>query len=103
MVSPPDDQGCCSFGPAVDFLVELWPSIPLRFGHINPLLPRTRGAARIPFEAFEYSVERAAPISGFSPDGSDAVTGRRRAETRAEQNQATVEIIDPDTGEITPG
>ena len=29
--------------------------------------------------------------------------GRRRAETRAEQNQATSEIIDPDTGEITPG
>ena len=27
---------------------------------------------------------------------------RRRAETRAEQNQATSEIIDPDTGEITP-
>ena len=29
--------------------------------------------------------------------------GRRRPETRAEQNQATSEIIDPDTGEITPG
>ena len=29
--------------------------------------------------------------------------GRRHAETRAEQNQATSEIIDPDTGEITPG
>ena len=27
---------------------------------------------------------------------------RRRAETRAEQNQATSEIIDPDIGEITP-
>ena len=29
--------------------------------------------------------------------------GRRRADARAEQNQATGEIIDPDTGEITPG
>ena len=28
--------------------------------------------------------------------------GRRRAAARAEQNQATAEIIDPDTGEITP-
>jgi len=28
--------------------------------------------------------------------------GRRRAAVRAEQNQATAEIIDPDTGEITP-
>jgi len=27
--------------------------------------------------------------------------GRRRASGRAEQNQATAEIIDPDTGEIT--
>ena len=28
---------------------------------------------------------------------------RRRAETKAEQNQATSEIIDPDIGEITSG
>ena len=27
--------------------------------------------------------------------------GRRRAAARAEQNQATTEIVDPDTGEIT--
>ena len=29
--------------------------------------------------------------------------GRRRAATRAEQNQATGETIDPDTGKITTG
>ncbi len=28
--------------------------------------------------------------------------GRSRSAARAEQNQATTEIIDPDTGEITP-
>ncbi|WP_346363681.1 ATP-binding protein [Bosea sp. (in: a-proteobacteria)] len=29
--------------------------------------------------------------------------GRRRTTVAAEQNQATIEHVDPDTGEITPG
>jgi acyl-CoA hydrolase len=49
MVTPPDAQGNCSFGPAVDFLAELWPRIPLRIAHINPLMPRTRGHEGIPY------------------------------------------------------
>ena len=76
MVTPPDEQGRCSFGPAVDFLAELWPNIPLRIGHINSLLPRTRGDAGISFDAFDHIVEREVPIAGFPLDGSDEVTAR---------------------------
>lgn len=57
MVSPPDERGMCSFGPAVDFLADLWPRIPVRIAHINPLLPRTQGHAGIPFEALTAIVE----------------------------------------------
>ena len=48
-VSPPDEQGTCSFGPVVDFLVELWSKIPVRIAHINPQMPRTVGYQGIPF------------------------------------------------------
>ena len=46
MATPPDARGNCSFGPVVDFLADLWPSIPVRIAHINPRLPRVREFAR---------------------------------------------------------
>lgn len=60
MVTPPDDEGRCSFGPAVDFAAELWRDIPIRLAHINPAMPRTRGHSGIPFlelTAFTEAVE----------------------------------------------
>jgi acyl-CoA hydrolase len=57
MVTPPDDQGQCSFGPAVDFIAELWPRIPVRIAHINPSMPRTHGHGGIPFEEISAFVE----------------------------------------------
>src|SRR3546814_1998061 len=57
MVAPPGDDGCCSFGVAVDFAAELWPDIPVRIAHINPRMPRTAGDAGIPFDALTAYVE----------------------------------------------
>lgn len=57
MCTPPDENGNCSFGPAVDFLAELWPRIPLRIAHINPLMPRTPGDPGIPFKEITAFVE----------------------------------------------
>lgn len=73
MVAPPDANGMCSFGPAVDFLADLWPRIPLRIAHINPLLPRTRGHAGIPFDAISVYIERAEPPLGISEGAHDPV------------------------------
>ena len=56
-VSPPDEQGMCSFGPVVDFLVELWPKIPVRIAHINPRMPRTVGYQGIPFSELTAFIE----------------------------------------------
>lgn len=71
MVTPPDAQGRCSFGPAVDFAAELWPRIPIRIAHINPAMPRTRGDPGIPFEQLTAYVEASAGFDGeadVSPD-----------------------------------
>ena len=57
MVAPPDENGLCNFGPAVDLFAELWPDIPVRIAHINPLMPRTRGIAGIPFKEITAFVE----------------------------------------------
>jgi acyl-CoA hydrolase len=67
MCTPPDEQGNCSFGPAVDFLAELWPRIPVRIAHINPLMPRTTGDRGIPFEEITFFAEGEQPF-GTAPD-----------------------------------
>jgi len=49
MATTPDADGWCGFGPVVDFLAELWPRIPVRIAHLNPLMPRTHGHRGIPY------------------------------------------------------
>jgi acyl-CoA hydrolase len=74
MVSPPDSARMCSFGPAVDFLAELWPRIPLRLAHVNPLLPRSHGHAGIPVAEITAFTEAPEPLLGTADPGSDPVT-----------------------------
>lgn len=62
MVSPPDENGRCSFGTTVDFIAELWPLIPVRIAHINPLMPVTRGDAGIPFSELTAWCESSQPL-----------------------------------------
>ncbi|MEC3909102.1 acetyl-CoA hydrolase/transferase C-terminal domain-containing protein [Sphingobium sp. CR2-8] len=73
MLSPPDEQGMCSFGPTVDFMAELWPSVPVRLAHINPLMPRTRGQAAIPLASVTAIVELPQPLLSMPDGGSDPV------------------------------
>jgi acyl-CoA hydrolase len=95
-VSPPDDNGICGFGPVVDFLVELWPKIPVRVAHINPQMPRTVGYQGIPFfelTAFiegetelplsaagrdEVADKIGAVVAGLVPDGTTIQAGLGR-------------------------
>lgn len=74
MVSPPDDAGLCSFGPAADFLAELWPAFPTRLAHINPLMPRTRGCPGIPIADINAYTVVPQPLLGSADPGTDAVT-----------------------------
>lgn len=75
MISPPDAQGLCSFGPVADFLPELWHRIPVRIGHINPRLPRTRGYAAIPWAELTAVIETEADILVSKPAPPDNVAG----------------------------
>jgi acyl-CoA hydrolase len=79
MVTPPDEDGLCSFGPAVDFLAELWSQIPVRIAHINPLMPRTRGLPGIPFKEITAFVEGDQAFDA-KPDTSEDATANRIAE-----------------------
>lgn len=73
MVTPPDDDGFCSFGPAVDFAAELWPDIPVRIAHVNPAMPRTRGDRGIPFDALTAVIEAAAGFDAPADEERDPV------------------------------
>lgn len=72
MVTPPDEEGMCSFGPAVDFMAEVWPRIPVRLAHVNPLMPRTKGQALIPLAEITAMVAAPQPLLGMPDAGSDA-------------------------------
>lgn len=72
--SPPDAEGLCSFGVAVDFAAELWPRIPLRIAQLNPGMPRTHGHPGIPYEALSVAVAAEAPLLEAAAGGDDAVT-----------------------------
>ena len=76
MVSPPDNDGLCSFGPVVDFLADLWPAIPVRIAHINPDMPRTAGHVGIPYNALTAVIEGAAPLLTSRPAPDSAVAER---------------------------
>lgn len=73
MLAPPDSAGACSFGPAVDFLAELWPAIPVRIAHLNDNVPRTHGRQGIARAALTHVLEQRAPVPGPAPDRDDAV------------------------------
>lgn len=69
-VSPPDNDGMCSFGTVCDVLPALWPRIPVRIAQINPAMPRTRGAARIPYRALTAVIEGETPLPEQVPKPS---------------------------------
>lgn len=73
MVAPPDEEGNCSFGPAVDFAAEFWREIPVRIAHINPAMPRTRGDPGIPFRELTGFTEAAEGFDGEPDTARDPV------------------------------
>ncbi len=57
MLSTPDAAGLCSFGPAIDFIAELWSRAPLRVAHLNPLMPHTNGHPGMTRDALTHVIE----------------------------------------------
>jgi acyl-CoA hydrolase len=73
MTTPPDAEGFCGFGPVVDFLAELWPRIPVRIAHLNPLMPRMHGHRGIPFSELTAYCEAPQPLLAAPEPGRDSV------------------------------
>jgi acyl-CoA hydrolase len=73
-VTPPDDDGRCSFGPVVDFLADLWPRIPIRIAQIDPRLPRTRGHRGIPFDQLTAVIERPEGAIASTEEAADPIS-----------------------------
>jgi acyl-CoA hydrolase len=76
MVTPPDKDGLCSFGPAVDFISELWPRIPVRIAHINPMMPRTHGHQGIPLQEITAYVEADQPFDTPADKTDDPIANQ---------------------------
>lgn len=74
MATPPDREGICGFGPIVDFLAELWPTIPVRIAHLNARLPRVAGIGGVPFGELTAFVEREQALLGFPEPSADPTT-----------------------------
>lgn len=73
MVSPPNADGLCSFGTTVDFIADLWRSVPIRIAHINPLMPSTAGDTGIPFSELTAWHSRAQPLLTQEEGAPDSV------------------------------
>jgi 4-hydroxybutyrate CoA-transferase len=65
-VTPPDEQGFCSYGIAVDYTKPAAECARIVIAQMNGNMPRT-GGARIALEAINYIVEKDEPILELNP------------------------------------
>lgn len=65
-VTPPDEQGYCSYGLSVDYTQAAAENARIVIAQMNRLLPRTAGA-RIHLDALTYIVEKDDPIAELAP------------------------------------
>ena len=72
MVSPPDTEGMCSLGPVTDFAADILSGCETVIGHVNPLMPATRGTPGIPHDRFAAVIEAPQELGTQDP-GSDPV------------------------------
>lgn len=65
-VSPPDNDGWCSFGVSVDVAKSAAKSARMVIAQINPKMPRTCGDSRISTREIDYFIEHSAvlPVAG---------------------------------------
>jgi 4-hydroxybutyrate CoA-transferase len=65
-VTPPDDQGFCSYGLAGDYTQAATEAARIVIAQINPAYPRTAGI-RIHLDALTWIVEKESPIVQLNP------------------------------------
>lgn len=73
MVSPPDENGLCSYGVSVDIVKAATESAGIVIAEVNQQMPRTLGDSFINVSQIDYLVETDAPILESSPPSPDDV------------------------------
>jgi len=64
-VAPPDDDGTCSLGVSVDVTLAAVLSARTVIAEVNPAMPSTRGASRIPLERLDHVVPVDTPVTEY--------------------------------------
>jgi acyl-CoA hydrolase/GNAT superfamily N-acetyltransferase len=72
-VAPPDDDGTCSLGVSVDITLAAVLSARTVVAEVNPAMPRTRGAGRIPVERIDHAVPVDTPVTEYVHEPSGGV------------------------------
>ncbi len=72
-IAPPNAEGFCSFGAAVDEAREAMAKASLNIGEINPDMPFTFGDTLVHLSEFDYLVRASEPPIYFEPWPVDAV------------------------------
>lgn len=75
-LTPPDADGWCSPGLAVDFMPLVWPRAKRRVAHLNPRLPRLPGSFRVHVSELHDVVEAEAEVLSFSEGQAGDVEAR---------------------------
>lgn len=66
-LSPPGEDGRCSVGVANDFTPAILLKARVKVAHINPRMPRTRGAVSVAFDELDYVIEGTHPLLSDDP------------------------------------
>ncbi len=72
-LAPPDAEGNCSMGPAVEFMPSILSKTRRVLGIINHQTPRIPGAASVPYARLDYACEVDVPLPTYDT-GSNPVT-----------------------------
>jgi len=78
-VSPPDADGRCSFGPGADFHPAVWSLARRRILHVNPNVPRTRGAFSVRLTSADGYFEAATPLVHYDAGAPSAAIEQHAA------------------------
>jgi len=76
MVTPPEANGMCSFGPTTDFAPTALARCAVKIGVINPSLPRLPGSPTAPISAFDEVIELDTPLVEYAVRAPGAIETR---------------------------
>ena len=75
-VSPPDETGHISLGVSVDYMPAVLAQSPLLIAEINPRMPRTCGATRVPVGLIDAFIDATQGPQEIAPAAADEVDQR---------------------------